>query len=331
MTFIDRTGNLSDIKSRISSFIRLRGPSLPIHIAKEAKTSLLLASAFLSDMLSEKTIKMSNLKVGSSSLYYLPGQEAMLENFQNHLPGKEREAFQMLKSNKVLRDDELEPAFRVAIRSLKDFALPFLVKIQDQQITFWQYYAVPEEEAREIIGKNLEKTMPQAQPIQTTERKVETIIEVKVPETEKVVAKEDKPSKEEFKFEIKQPKIEKILEEKSQERKTEKKVKEKPKDASFLDEIKPILLKKDIELLEEIKFDKKEVIAKVRINSDLGKIFLVLLAQDKKKIGETEILKAYQQALDYKMPCLFMSKSDISKKTEELIEPYKNMLKFLKI
>ena len=92
----------SEIKEKILSTLRLRGPSLPVHIAKQTDLSILFSSAFLSELLSEGKIKMSHMKVGSSQIYHLPGQEARIENFSQHLNPKEKEAFTLLKDKKIL-------------------------------------------------------------------------------------------------------------------------------------------------------------------------------------------------------------------------------------
>ncbi len=136
------TQDTSGIKEKILLALRKRGPSLPIHIAGEIEMSALFASAFLSELFSEKEIKISNMKVGNSPLYFLPGQEPMLERFSQHLKSKEKDAFILLKQKRFLKDDEQEPAIRVALRAIKDFAIPFK---KDEQI-IWRYLTIPESE-----------------------------------------------------------------------------------------------------------------------------------------------------------------------------------------
>jgi len=136
------TQDTSGIKGKILFILQKRGPSLPVHIARETGLSILFASAFLSELLSEKKIKISNMKVGSSPVYFLLGQESMLENFAQHLKSKEREAFILLKEKKFLKDKEQDPAIRVALRAIKDFAMPF----KKNEETFWRYFTAPETE-----------------------------------------------------------------------------------------------------------------------------------------------------------------------------------------
>src|SRR3989338_1197444 len=112
-------------KELILAFLKARGPSLPVHIARDVKTQPLFAAAFLSELYNEGKIKMSSLKIGSSSLYYLPGQESQLENFTDFLNQREKEALSLLKKEKFLDDEKLEPVVRVALRSsnMKDFTV----------------------------------------------------------------------------------------------------------------------------------------------------------------------------------------------------------------
>lgn len=132
----------SELKEKIVLVFKKRGPSLPVHVAKETGLSILFASAFLSELLSERKIKMSDMRVGSSPIYFTPGQEIMLEKFSEYLKSKEKEAFIFLRERKFLKDSEQEPAIRVALRAIKDFAIPFR---KDEEI-YWRYFIIPETE-----------------------------------------------------------------------------------------------------------------------------------------------------------------------------------------
>jgi hypothetical protein len=132
----------SIIKGKIISFLKRNGPSLPVNIAREIETSPLFTSAFLSELVAEKRIKISNMKIGNSPLYFIQGQEFMLERFYPHLKSREKDAFEFLKEKKFLKDSEQEPAIRVALREIKDFAMAFK---KDGEI-IWKYFSVPERE-----------------------------------------------------------------------------------------------------------------------------------------------------------------------------------------
>ena len=82
---------------------RIKGPSLPVFIAQETGLSILFASAFLSELIADKRLKISNMHVGSSPLYLVPGQEPMLENFSQYLKNKEKEAYLFKRKEISLR------------------------------------------------------------------------------------------------------------------------------------------------------------------------------------------------------------------------------------
>jgi len=134
--------NTTQIKEKIIEFIRQRGPSLPVYISKAIDNSILFTSAFLSELVSEKKIKISHMRVGSSPIYFLQGQEPQLEKFSDYLKSKEKDAFFLLKEKKFLQDSSQEPAIRVALRDIKDFALPFK---KDNEI-YWRYFTASESE-----------------------------------------------------------------------------------------------------------------------------------------------------------------------------------------
>ena len=167
----------TDVRKKIVSIINRRGPSLPVHIAKEINLSILFTSVFLSELVSDKEIKISYMRVGSSPVYFVSGQESRLENFSQHLQGKEREALALLKQKQILKDKEQEPAIRVALREIRDFAIPF----KKEEEIYWKYYLVPEE-VKEETKKEVKKTEKEI----TEEKPAKTI------ETEKPRKKQEK-------------------------------------------------------------------------------------------------------------------------------------------
>src|SRR3989339_318467 len=193
------TQDTTQLKQNIISIIQNKGPSLPIHIAKGTGLSMLFASAFLSELLSEKRIKISHLRVGSSPIYYLSGQEPQLERYSNNLKSKEKDAFILLKEKKILNDSEQLPAIRVALRAIKDFAIPF----QNKEEIFWRYLTAPILELKE----EKEEIIPQTKLVinENESQKEQEIIEKEPQHLEKT--KEKNPEKSEIKIKEKQIKI----------------------------------------------------------------------------------------------------------------------------
>jgi len=308
-----RTNNQQNVNSRIINLVKIRGPILPIHASKETNLSLLLTGAILSSLVSDKTLKISNLKVGGSPVYFLPGQENMLENFAKFLNSKEREAFILLKDKKILKDNELSSDIRVAIRSIKDFASSFSLNSEPNTL-YWKLYNLTDEE----IGKELEKL------IKVEEKKPE------IAEKHKLKQEEIKEKVEEKKEEIKP---EKQIEEKIKKIEpiftdAEKPKRERAKPDRFLEEVKFFLKNKDIEILNIEKYSKKEVLAKIMLPS---KKACFLLALDKKRVDEKDVIKAYKKSQQLGIPYMILTKGEASKKIKESIEAFKSLEKIDKL
>ncbi|MCH7902919.1 hypothetical protein IIC68_04150 [archaeon] len=144
-----------EINEKILSLIREKGPILPVQASKEINENILMASARLSELLSSKRIKISNLKVGSSPLYFFSGQENQLQNFIENLNETERKAYDLLLKNKILKDSGQEPAIRVALRQIKDFAVPLQVNYDNKTEIFWKWYMLDNKEAEPLIKDKL--------------------------------------------------------------------------------------------------------------------------------------------------------------------------------
>lgn len=314
--------NINDaayLKERIISTMKMKGPSLPINVGKTIGQSTIFASAFLSELYSEGKVKISNLKVGSSPLYFLPGQEPLLENFIQYLNQKEKEAFQILKERQLLDDEKQHPAIRVALRAIKDFAIPLRITIDGESKNFWRFFLLPESEIKNKL-ENKEDTKKQEEPKQEKIEEKEVVREID--NLEKI-----KESIKEIEVEIKKEELKETEEEKPKDKK--KKVKES--DLKFVNSIKDYLSGKEIEIIEIISEKKNEFIAKIRTDTTFGKQEYYLIAKDKKKIIEDELIIAVQKANEQKMPALLMTKGDIDKKAIDYLKSWRNMIKVEKI
>lgn len=287
------TQDTSQIKEKIISIIKFKGPSLPVHISQGIGTSMLFASAFLSELLSEKKLKISNMKVGNSPIYFIPGQETKLENYANHLKSKEKDAFQLLKEKSFLKDTEQEPAIRVALRSIKDFAVPFK---KDDEI-FWRYVSVPESDFK-YDKKIVEKSQKiHAEEDGVMDKKESGIIE-----------ENQKPKKRSVKKSIK--------------KKSSLKVNEK-----FFEKVKEYLFSKGIEILDIVGFSKSDLTLKVKENDEEK----LLVAYNKKSIKEEDIIKAHKKSLDMNLRYFIVSLGEPLKKLNAFIDAVRNLEKINKI
>jgi hypothetical protein len=286
--------DIAQKKEKIISFLQTNGPSLPVRIARAIEMEPVFASAILSELLQTKKVTMSHMRIGSSSLYLLPGQEEKLEKNIEHLKPIEQEALSKLQKNKTLIDEELEPAIRVALRGLRDFAISS--KPEDKII--WKY-AFSSEKEPEKIQEEIIKTEPKEE-----HKKIQIEIEPeKIPK-----AWEEK--KEEIKKLKQEKKVEPIFEEKS--------FHEKQK--TFLNEVEAYLKKQNISMTSIQEVDKKSVIAKIKLQDKNA----ILFAFNKQRINEQELMKVYKQTDG--LPYYIIIRGDLTKKMTQTLDAYKKLI-----
>jgi len=285
-------------------YIRINGPVLPVQIAKHINTNILFSSAILSELVERKMLKITSAAVGGSPLYYLPGQEAQMdERLQKSISGKEKEAYQLLKENKVLREKNLEPWQRVAVRSLKDFSRQINVTVDGTEETFWKHHLVTEEELKQIISGILEQEKPK---------------EI-IPEPQLISNPAELP-KQEIKVEQMPQKI--IQEETLPVQQTLEKIKIQHKpEGKFYEKIKTYLQENNIYIIKEETTKKdKEFDFLVDINTPLGKLRYLIKAKSKASITEADITKSHSEGQIKNMPVIVLTNGKISKKTQTYID-----------
>ncbi len=347
-----------NVQDQILNFLSVTGPTTPTKVAKNIKTEIFLASAHLSDLASRGKVKISNLKVGESPLYYLPGQEEQLYSFAaGNINLKDLSVLERLKSRKIMRESELDLLSKVALRSLKDFAVPLNVNFSERTELFWKWHLFSSEETNEIIGSMLNNPAPQekqeenkkenqqdawqATPeagiIRETEEKhisedKEKYIDLEVSEGRIAVKKEQLAArKKEEQKKLGETPIERLSTPKKTKEKMEKMYIKKP--AVISDEFLPRLETYFRNL--EIDIEDKEIIRKnseinllVRVTSAIGKMKYFCKAKNKKRCDEKDISSAYMEAQMKKLPLLFICTSEISKKAQVMLNSgaFENMI-----
>jgi hypothetical protein len=337
-------------KERIINFLKYRGPCLPIHIAHEIDTSILFASAFLGELLSEQRVKISCMRVGSSPIYFIPGQEPKLENYSQHLKGREKEAYLLLKEKKFLKDSEQTPVIRVALRAVKDFAIPFKPKNLDE--IFWRFFTAHESEfngpkieitketAKELPKENKVEIKPYIEDknkILVQKQDLDSLmkIEIKEEDTNKKDSENISKDLDTFDSSLKEEKLEtsgkedkKIIRKKSAVKKTKSiKKKSTQKQDNFFNKVKEFLANNSMELIDIEEFRKEEITLKIK-NKKQEQLFF---AFNKKRIEESDIIKSYKKASEKNMPYSVACLGELPKKLESLIEALKNLDKVERI
>ena len=284
------TQNVVLMRDRALEYVQSDGPLLPVQVSKHIGSDLMLAGAILSELSSRKLILLTHANVGGSPLYYVKGQESKLSSrLYNSLKSKEKEVFTLLDKEKVLKDEDLEPAHRVAISNLKDFAVKLDVIQDNKSETFWKYSLIEDSEAKNLIENLLKNDVVQEIPVEVPK---EIHVELPKPEIKQQVTTQ----------------IEKPI----------KPIKQKQKD-NFYGIIREYLSKNKINVLEETIIKKQsEFEFIVNIPSSVGNLKYFIKAKNKASINDVDISLAYSESHQKKLPCLFITKGKLTKKAVDL-------------
>jgi hypothetical protein len=337
---------IMDKSDSVLEFLGSRGPSLPVAVAKELGTDTIIAGAYLSTLLSRKMIKVSYLKVGGSPLYFLKGQEAKLQGFSDKLNPVDRKTYELLKERKVLRENELEPIERVSLKQLRDFAVPLNVRMGNDTEVFWKWYLLPEEETAVIVRKALHIVeAPKAVPSAREEPRAKE--ELRMREEPRVILKPVEKAPIEKK-EVEAPRKE-IVEERKRDEITRDSpisnvmqekpaasmphiptlghvgsqrvlIKENELKDRFFDQIREYFSRNMIDIIETNILKKGvEIDMLIEVPSAVGRLTYYCKAKNKKRSNEGDLAATFVQAQMRKMPALYLTRGDITKKAEEML------------
>ncbi|MBW2996119.1 hypothetical protein KY332_02330 [Candidatus Woesearchaeota archaeon] len=352
-------------QEQIIEIIRQQGPLLPAKLAKAIGSNILIASAHLSNLVDEKKVLISNTKVGGSPVYYIDGQKGRLQEFASNLNEKDYKTFDLLKQEKILRDDGLDQLTRVSLRTIKDFAVPLQVIKGENKIIFWKWYLISNQEAEDLIKGKLEKpksTIDEERSKLEEKKKLEEqrkleeekrkkLEEQKRTEQEKRKAEEEKRKQEgQKRIEERRLQDKKIEEERKkleEERKrfqrekeelqkqiqlerqsllreieTKKGVKKEAKkvDDPFLEQLMMNFREKKIQVVEhKIIRKKSEIDMVIRIPSVMGGLEYYCKAKNKKTVNDSDLSSAVVQGQLKKLPVLFLTTGELSKKAKEFL------------
>jgi hypothetical protein len=287
-----------EMRDRVLTIVRSKGPVTPTQIARGTESDTIMASAVLSELVSEGQIRITYFKVGSSSLYYAPGQEARLENFMSSLNEKDRRTVNLLKQKKVLKDADQQPLVRVSLRNIRDFATPITVTRGDKKEVFWKWYLLSADETQRLIKDQLGIKEPE----KPTEPK-------KVPEKQA------------------QPKSDREKKEGPYKKEHTPQPKPAPKDVitPFSERVSDYFRKNDIVVQQKEVVRKNDMDFIVQLPSAVGVLTYYCKARDKKKINDGDLAAAYVKGENKKLPILFLTTGDLTKKAKDMLnKEFKN-------
>ena len=318
-----------ELKDIVFEFVKKNGPVLPVQVSKNINTNILLASAILSGLVSEKKVFLTHQNIGGSPLYYVKGQESKLDILYKHLENAEKEAYDLLKNKKILKDIDLTAVYRVALRNIKDFAFKLEVSVDNKSEIFWKWYLIDNNEAEKIIKGILEEGVS---PLSTPEKPStpenlstqRTLLGKAFTENEAVgsLLTSEINSTVQERVPI-QPK-----EKKKKEKKTVQETKKEETDTNkellkedFFISIEKYLLNRKIKTLKcEIIKKGREIDLIVEVPSNLGNLLYYAKAINKKVVSNGDLSLAFNNGQKEKLPVMYLSNGKLSKKTEKFIE-----------
>jgi len=263
----------------VLDLVHERGPIIPSQISGDIGTNILLASAILSELVSNKQIKISSLKIGGSPLYYSEGQEIKLQDFTKYLNGRQSEAYALIKERKVLRDQELTPVVRVALREIKDFAKPLEVSAANSSELFWKWYLLQPEETEQLIRKKI--SIPKQTPKKEVPQKEPAPVQKNLTPSPRKPA----PKTDEFHNSVLQYFT-----------------------RNGIEVVEQNIVKKKTEFEFVISFQ-----------TPIGKATYYCIAKNKKRCSDTDLNTAFAKGQMRKLPTLFLTSGEITKKATTVL------------
>lgn len=319
-----------DYRDRILEIVK-QSPVVPTQVAKRLETNSIMAGAMLSEMCDRKILKTSAIKVGGSPLYYVPGTEHMLLNFTQSLNEKDRRVLERLKEAGVMRESAEDPLTRVSLQSLKDFAVPLVVRHEGGEERFFKFFLLQDSEAEPLIRQMVEPPK-----------------EVLVDAAGSQEAVAPNPPK----VEVAVPKVEPPKAEVQTEQVVEKKVGRPAGELQKVEEVRNVpagevqsaLQSADLSVLigdfgESVKalFGRHKVVAReltivkkkteydavVDVPSAFGALPYFVKVRSKKRISDADISAAFVQGQLRKLPVLFVTDGELSRQAKAVLEQLK--------
>jgi len=297
--------------------VKRLGPCVPNEVRKELGLSdSIIVGATLSELLRAGRIATTTVRKGSSSLYYDPNNPFSLEKASQYLNEKDVRTYNLLKKNKVLSDNNVDPLTRVGLRNIKDFSKKLTINYKNQELVFWRYFLVSQEEAVSIIKDRLG----------ILKKKIDKKEEIKSEVVqEKVVEKPKEIVKEVTKEKIVKPReeIQKKLSEKEKENEEEVIEKNNLKEISdeFYKKIKNYFDKNNIKVVEQKLIRKNsEIDFIILLPSPLGEVKYFCKAKSKKKSNDGDLASAKMQGLSQNLPTAYLTTGEVTKKAKAMLD-----------
>ncbi len=268
------------MKDKIIEFIKENGPSLPVQVVSKIGGDSFIANAYLSELVDSKSLLQSSEKVGSVPLYYLAGQENLMEKKLKDLnfTVKTARTFQKKRVEETLELDAKRDDFNKRLKR---------IEAEESQRKDKKKSAL--EKARELIRRTVERPRVVEIP------KVEVPVRVERPRVE-VQPKVSKPVR---------PKIERPKDVKA---------------PSFSKNALDFLEGLNVDILKSEKIKDNSGAFIIRAPSSVGPLKFYVKLWSKKRLNKSDIAESYALALEKKMPVIILTNGTVAKTTRKYLK-----------
>jgi len=304
------------MENEIVGILEKIGPSFPAQISREMRRDLMLVSAVLSEMKSKDKIKATTRPVGSSLIYYLEKDEAEAKNILfKSLNDIEKKFVLMMKNYGAVYSEELGSQERFLAKNLRDFIIEKSLKINNYEKNVFYFVNLNDIQAVEIIRKRTEPSNEKEE--KSLQKTIEDNVEKNLEKPLKEISEMDKA-------------------EERNPQKTLKQIPEKPKEenneikfnSDFEKKIGSFFENKSMSVKKSLG-DKKNPVYIASLSYPLGEQEFYVSAKSKKSIKEEDILLLFCEAKKMKLPLLFITNGNLTKKCDEYVK--KEFGSFVKI
>lgn len=328
-------------RDEVLRIIRFRGPLIPNELRKVLKQGdTILIGAMLSELSTKGLVKVSKVKLGGSPFYYDPKNPASLERVAKHLNEKDQRTFQLLKTSKLLRDDEQDALTRVSLRNMKDYALSLTINHAGEKILFWKYFLLSYDEAERLIKKKLfiveeeERPVPKTQTEKIQSKSTENLgsVEKRSIVEDKEFSSSDSNLSQKKELQSK-PQIHKRVSESRKRSQTpqnptlnqnssQRTIQTiEPIQDEFYNRVKRFFDKSKIEVREQKLIRKRsELEFVIRVPTPVGMAEYFCKAKTKKKNSDGDLASAKLRGVARGLPILYLTTGVITKKAEGMLD-----------
>lgn len=312
-------------KNQVLEVVRVKGYVVPSDLTHEFRADTFVIGAVLSDLVHDKKLGITSVKIGGSPAYYALEQKEKLQDLFKYLNEKDRGTFELLRQQKVLADNEQSPLFRVSLRTIKDYAKPIEVTANGQTYLFWKWYLASEQEINEglrsyfsrisaavpVVPSSPVVLPPPVAPLPPSVQ-VQTPLVIVKPSLKK------SPERKQKKISQQQPLV--VV---PQEAPPAVFI---PVDDPFAQRVAVFFQTKNIGLLAFSVVKKGEIDCVIAVPTPVGFVQYYCKAKNKKKCSEGEIATAFVAGQMKKLPSLLLASGEFPKKLlATLDKDYPNM------